>query len=164
MAQAQARFGKPFLVDGVSISQEEAFISQKPTLVLPEDAKKSILDEFGLAPPTRDQLFRVESETSLKERLRRELPRVKNVEFPGEAARLPEVSDAGPFPEQFISPVASQVCYRPLYFENKRTERFGQYVPCVQPFLSAGLFYRDVVILPFRLLVTPPWTFVCDNR
>jgi hypothetical protein len=121
-------------------------------------------DEFSLTPPQRDQLFRVQSEQSLKERFRQELPKLKKVDFPTEASVLPEVPEAARFPERVISPIASQVCYRPLYFEDKRTERFGQYVPCVQPLISAGRFYTDALILPGRLLFTPPWSFVCDNR
>ena len=135
---AQATFGKPVAVDGP--------------------------DEFGLKPPSRDELFRVQSEQSLKERLRQGLPQVKKVDFPKEASYPEMPGDIAPFPEQTVAPIAGQVCYRPLYFEVKRTERFGQYVPCVQPLLSAGRFYGDVIILPGRLLLTPPWTFECDNR
>lgn len=137
-AQAQATFGKPIATQGP--------------------------DEVGLTPPTRDQLFRVQSEQALKERLRQELPKVKKVEFPKDASRPEVPAEVTPFPEHVVSPIAGHVCYRPLYFEDKRTERFGQYVPCVQPLLSAGRFYGDVVILPIRLLKSPPWTFECDNR
>jgi len=138
-AQAQVAFGKPVV---------------------------TVADEFGLAPPTRAQLFRVQSEQALKERFRQEMPKVKNVDFPKDVPPLPEVrgSENAPFPEQTISPIAGQVCYRPLYFEDKRTERFGQYVPYVQPLLSAERFYRDVLLLPCRLVMTPPWSFECDNR
>ncbi len=139
LVHAQATFGKPVGVDGP--------------------------DEIGLTPPTRDDLFRVQSEQSLKERLREALPKVKKVDFP-EDAPLPKSTgvEVAHALDLFAIPISSPVCYRPLYFEDKRTERFGQYVPCVQPFLSAGRFYRDVVILPCRLLLTPPWTYQCDNR
>ncbi len=139
-ARAQAAFGKPAPAD-------EA-------------------DEFGLKPPTREQLFRVQSEQALKERLRQELPKVKKVDFPKDALAPPEVpaDHPAPFAEHVVAPIAGQVCYRPLYFEDKRTERFGLYVPCVQPFLSAGRFYGDVILFPARLVRTPPWTFECDNR
>lgn len=145
-AQSQVGFGKPVAVE------------KSPNETAP--------DEFGLAPPTRTQLFRVQSEQSLKERLRQELPKVKKVDFPKDASKLPEVAeaDAASFPEQVASPVTSQICYRPLYFEDKRTERHGQYVPCVQPLISAGRFYADVVVFPVHVLLTPPWTFQCDNR
>ncbi len=135
-AQALVTFGKPSAVSGA--------------------------DEFGL--PTPEQLFLVQSEHALQQRLRQELSNVKQVDFPTDAP-LPEVSrEFTPYPEQIVSPIVDPVCYRPLYFEAKRTERFGKYVPCVQPLLSAGRFYGDVVILPCRLLWTPPWTYECDNR
>jgi hypothetical protein len=181
LAHAQAAFGKPVAVDESRIPQKKPQVSNpqgpkeivpaaadKPSvpqkLQAPQGPKEPVRDEFGLKPPTRDELFRVQSEQSLKERLRQELPKVKKVDFPKEAS-LPEVpGENAPFPERFVSPIAGQVCYRPLYFEDKRTERFGKYVPCMQPLLSAGRFYGDVAILPCRLLLTPPWTFECDNR
>jgi hypothetical protein len=160
-AQAQVRFGTPLAV-------VEAPIALKPQAPVPnpQGPTETAYDQFGLTPPSRDQLFRVQSEQALKERLRKELPTVKNVAFPGEGTQLREVSggDGQAFPEQVISPVPVQVCYRPLYFENKLTERFGYYVPCIQPLLSTGLFYGDFLILPYKLCQTPPWTFECDNR
>ena len=127
--------------------------------------KPAAVDEFGLMPPTPDQLFRLQSEQALKERLRQELLNVKKVDFPGEGTPLRAITgtDAVPFPDLVIAPVAGQVCYRPLYFENKWTERFGYYVPCVQPLLSAGLFYGNVLLLPYHWCKAPPWTFQCDN-
>ena len=158
-AQVQARFGNPVAVGKAEVPEE----TQVPG---PQNPKQTLPDDLGLTAPTRDQLFRVQSERSLQERLRKELPKVKKVDFPKDATPLREVPDADlvPFPEQVISPIASQVCYRPLYFEDKRTERFGHYVPLVQPFMSAGRFYGDALILPYRLWQTPPWTFECDNR
>jgi hypothetical protein len=155
----QASFERPGGADKVLVPQN----AQAPRSQAP---KETTPDEFGLTPPTRDQLFRVQSEQTLRERLRQGMPKVKKVEFPQEASPLPVVpnADLPPFPGQMIAPIASQVCYRPLYFEDKRTERFGQYVPCVQPLVSAGRFYVDVLILPCRLLLTPPWTFECDTR
>lgn len=91
---------------------------------------------------------------------------MKKVDFPADAPPLREMpgADLPPFPEQAISPIANQVCYRPLYFEDKHTERFGRYVPCVQPLVSAGRFFGDALLLPCRLWKAPLWTFECDNR
>ncbi len=146
IARAQVRFGTPVGTD--------------------QGSKAPDAVEFGLTPPTREQLFRVQSEPSLKERFRRALPNVKNVEFPKEAAKLPDVpaTESAPFPELATAPIGSPVCYRPLYFEDQWTDRYGNYVPCVQPLISAGRFYADVLLLPCRMALTPPWTFECDNR
>ena len=131
-----------------------------------EAASESVVDEFGLTPPTPAQLFCVQSEESLKDRLRQELPNIKNIAFPAGSTRPVASAATGsePFPQQTIAPVSCQVCYRPLYLEDKATERFGSYVPCVQPLLSAGRFYCAAVMLPYRLWQAPPWTFECDNR
>jgi len=164
---AQVSFGKP-------VAAETESVSQSPQLPIPRETQpqgnQGIRDEFGLAPPTRAQLFQVQSEQSQKEvlrqELRQELPNLEKVEFPADAKLPSQAPGAGQtaFPQQFVSPVPNNVCYRPLYFEDKATERFGHYVPYAQPFLSAGCFYGDVIILPYRVWQTPPWTFECDNR
>lgn len=141
-AQAQGTFGAPFVVD--------------------EGGKEP--DDFGLTAPTKAQLFRVQSELELKQRLRQELPKVKMVDFPRDTPLPKTALEAAPLLNRVVAPAGGQVCYRPLYFEDKPTERFGQYVPCVQPLLSAERFYRDFLLLPCRMWLTPPWTFECDNR
>jgi hypothetical protein len=130
----------------------------------PQESKQKDDDEFGLTLPTRDHLFRLQSEQAFLERLRKELPKVKNVEFPKDVPFVPDLEKPVPFPLQTITPVFSQVCYRPLYFEGKRAERFGEYVPCVQPLVSTSRFYVDAIMLPCRLWLKPPWVFECDNR
>ena len=159
-AQPQVKFLQPM----VAVNQTPA--PQGPKTPVAQGPKEVLADEFGLTPPTRDQLFRVQSEQALKDRLRQELPKVKKVEFPKGATPIRETpsADLTPFPERVVFPISGDVCYRPLYFEDKRTERFGHYVPCVQPLLSAGRFYGGVLILPYRMWMAPPWTFECDNR
>jgi hypothetical protein len=160
-----ARFLSP--AEAANTTREEHLV---PNLELGNEAphgqepKQKDDDEFGLTLPTRDQLFRLHSEQSFLERLRKELPKVKNVEFPKDVPFVPEVEKPISFPLQTITPVFSQVCYRPLYFEDKKTERFGKYVPCVQPLVSTSRFYVDVIMLPCRLWLKPPWVFECDNR
>jgi hypothetical protein len=129
-----------------------------------QESKQKDDDEFGLTLPTRDHLFRLQSEQAFLERLRKELPKVKNVEFPKDVPYVPGVEKLIPFGPQTIAPVFSQVCYRPLYFEDKRTERFGEYVPYVQPLVSTTRFYVGVILLPYRMYLQPPWVFECDNR
>jgi hypothetical protein len=155
-----AQFGK-------AIPADETRIPLMPQAIGPKDAApQDVKDEFGLAPPTSAQVFSANSEQTVKEQLRRDLPNVKNVDFPKDAALPPDVPGTGlpPFPVQIANPVVNQVCYRPLYFEDKHTERFGYYVPYAQPLISTGIFYGDVLILPYRMWTAPPWTFQCDNR
>jgi hypothetical protein len=154
----------------MSLSATEAAIAMgnTPALGSPraQEIKKKDDDEFGLKLPTREQLFRLQSEQAFLERLRKELPEAKNVQFPKDVPFVPEVPQEKlvPFPRQSVAPVSGQVCYRPLYFEDKKTERFGEYVPCLQPLVSTTRFYVGVLMLPWRLYVKPPWVFECDNR
>jgi hypothetical protein len=177
--QAQAKFGKPIADEAPRASQENPRVDD-PTVSNAKNVAESAVpqhlrppkapnlpqvlpDDVGPMPPTREQLFRVQSEEVMREWLRQEMPLVKNVDFP-KSATVAFEAGACAFVKQVVAPVASQVCYRPLYFEDKRAERFGQYVPCIQPLISAGRFYGDVILLPYRLWQTPPWTFECDNR
>lgn len=121
-------------------------------------------DEFGLKLPTQDRLFQLESEQAFRERLRQELPKVKNVQFPRDIPFVPEGQTTEVLKHGTVGPVLAPICYRPLYFEDKRSERLGKYVPYLQPLVSTSKFYADVLMLPYRLIATPPWTFECDNR
>lgn len=141
--------------------------AQTPTVrFLPPVASDSqpAVDEFGLGYPTADRLFRLESEQAFRDRLAQELPKVKNVRFPMDVPLISWARPAEPFPEMRVAPVIFPICYRPLYFEDKRTGRFGQYVPYLQPVISLSRFYADVLLLPIHVVTTPPWTFECDNR
>src|ERR1043165_6091211 len=106
-------------------------------------------DDFNFGLSQHD-LFRVESEEAFQERIRQEMAKVKNGVFPKD---VPMVSESNPFRESrnlSAGPVLAPICYRPLYFEDKRTERFGHYYPCVQPLVSLARFGVDVGMLPYR--------------
>ena len=128
-----------------------------------ENKKVKAADDYGMALPTPAELFRVQSEGAFLDRLRQEMPNVKKVEFPRDVPFLPEADPTKSvgYSALTIRPVSGQVCYRPLYFEDRRTERLGGYIPCVQPLVSASRFYCGVLLLPIRMCVTPPWTYEC---
>ena len=46
--------------------------------------------------------------------------------------------------------------HRPLYFEDAPLERHGQSVPKIQPYVSGARFFSSVVLLPQKILATPP--------
>jgi hypothetical protein len=121
-------------------------------------------EENPFAPPTPDELFRADSEARFKERIRQAAAakRLKTL-FPTEAVAKVDVE-----PERIASPLLAQyvpifVCYQPLYFEDKNTERYGWYVPYVQPLLSTGRFYLKTAVLPFSILRQPPCTYECNT-
>lgn len=45
----------------------------------------------------------------------------------------------------------------PVYFDDVAAERYGNHFGILQPFVSAGKFYADYLLLPYRVWLTPPW-------
>ena len=62
--------------------------------------------------------------------------------FPKDAGPAPPPvgSFSTPFPPRQTLLVPTILCYRPLYFEEKNTERYGWTVPGLQPLISTGYF------------------------
>ncbi len=71
----------------------------------------------------------------------------------------PELAEPTPrdWPELAASYVAPINWHLPVYFDDINAERFGNHVGIMQPFLSAAKFYGDVILLPYRAWMTPPW-------
>ena len=52
---------------------------------------------------------------------------------------------------------ASNLCHKPLYFEDIQLERYGHTVgPIKQPFKSAGKFLVQAALLPYQMALYPP--------
>ncbi len=71
----------------------------------------------------------------------------------------PDLRPAKPrqWPQMTASYVAPINWHLPVYFDDINAERFGNHVGIVQPFASAAKFYGDIVLLPYRAWLTPPW-------
>ena len=53
--------------------------------------------------------------------------------------------------------VASNLCHKPLYFEQPRLERYGHALPpVIQPLVSAAHFFISVPLLPYKMGIEPP--------
>jgi hypothetical protein len=106
-----------------------------------------------LLPPPRDRMFRVMNEDALREQIRQE-----NREMvPRQPAIFPEerpVTDEPYAPRDFAAQVSlvepSYVNYKRLYFQDINTERYGWELGFAQPFVSAGLFFADLALLPYH--------------
>jgi len=104
-------------------------------------------------PPSLQRVFRLESEAALKERMVREAKKAGKpyeITFPVE----PVVSRE-PFPGRQWEPMAeviepAYVCYGRLYFEQINSERYGWDFGCLHPLVSVGIFYFDVLTLPYH--------------
>lgn len=52
---------------------------------------------------------------------------------------------------------ASGLCHKPLYFEDRNLERYGQSAhPLLQPVLSGAHFFATIPILPYKMGLEPP--------
>ena len=128
---------------------------------------KGVVDpeEFQLSPPTVDQLFRAESEASVRARIRKAAQerKIKNFEFPKDQP-LPTLAkiDRPVGATLNATSVPGAICYHPLYFEQRLPERYGFFVPVVQPILCAGKFYVDTLALPCRMAFHRPWQWECS--
>ena len=52
------------------------------------------------------------------------------------------------------------LCHQPVYFEEVNLERYGYSTPLsdfTQPFMSAGLFFGGVSVLPYMITAEPVW-------
>jgi hypothetical protein len=144
-------------------------LRQRPGVPLPQAAQQVLQDlpeyQIQLEPPGPERLFRLESEQTLQERMRQEArqrPTLERINFPEEPVLSLQAYAARPFPpaQELVEP--NYVCYRRLYFEDKNSERYGWDLGFIQPFVSAGIFYWDVVTLPYHLGTDPCRKFECS--
>lgn len=118
-----------------------------------------------LEPPGPDRLFRLESEKSYMERIEQEHlqgPEHDRVEFPEEPPVSTDRYQPRMFPRstEFVEP--NYVCYKRLYFEQLNAERYGWDLGIIHPLLSAGIFYWDLVTLPYHMGTEPFRKFECS--
>jgi hypothetical protein len=111
-----------------------------------------------LEVPTLERVTRRESEKDLQERMRQEArnrPNIDRVEFPDEPVLSTETYSARQYPPMTCVVEPNYVCYGRLYFEERNSERFGWDLGVIQPLVSAGIFYWDVITLPYHLGTDP---------
>jgi hypothetical protein len=103
--------------------------------------------------PGPDRIFRLESESALRERLRQEAGPAKSLrqafppEQPVRATTPPPARDQ--VHVALVEP--GFVAYRPPYFEDTNTERYGWEIGLLQPFLSAGRFYTELFTVEYKV-------------
>jgi hypothetical protein len=112
--------------------------------------------QIQLQPPGPGRLFQLDSPRSLYERVRQEYrDRQERIQLPEERA-----STAGPyqprqFPPRTMLAEPNYVCHKRLLFEQRNFERGGWDFGVLQPLLSTGIFYADVITLPYHLATNP---------
>jgi hypothetical protein len=118
-----------------------------------------------LEPPGTERLFRLESEANFQNRLIQEAlgrPRPERIEFPVETPVSTEAYTGRRFPPMGEVVEPTYLCYQRLYFEEKNSERYGWDLGFIQPFVSAGAFWWDLVTLPYHIGTEPCRKFECS--
>jgi hypothetical protein len=147
-----------FLIEGKTPAQE----------ALPKPGKMA--DQY-LTPPRPEQVFRLESESTLLDRMAREaqvgdnplglryqfvLPNYPPAPSPGTLEERPWE----PLPE-IVEP--AYLCYGRLYFEQINQERYGWDLGLLQPLISTGIFYFDLAMLPYNAATEPLRRYECNT-
>jgi hypothetical protein len=117
--------------------------------------------QIQLEPPSRERLFRIEAEDSLFERIKQEFrQRSDRAEFPKEvkSVQLDAVRPPRTHPPMATHYVAPFVCYHPLWFEEKNSERYGWELGVLQPLASATHFFANVALMPYHFTAEKPWS------
>jgi hypothetical protein len=134
---------------------------QKPEQPPRADEKQEYAIQLDIPGPKR--LYQLESEASLKERMRQEArKRGESLVFPEEPVLTKET-----YRGRNWSPMAMQVephfvCYGRLLFEQKNFERYGWDLGVFSPVLGVGKFYLDVALLPYHLGTRPCQQYECS--
>lgn len=143
----------------------------KPPIQPPTDfrqgqplSSQAIAEEEGrFTPPSRSDLYRVDSESTIAERIRqrRKLEGKTPVDFPfEEAMQIRTKMEPRNFQTMTAQVQASYVVYQPLYFQQINHERYGWDLGVFQPIVSTAQFYGDVLLFPYKFAANPPWH--CD--
>lgn len=129
--------------------------------LIPKD--QDLDEEARFEPPTRDELFRLESESSYLQRLKlqRRAARKLEPEIP-EERHITGVLPVRSFLPMQATLFPAYVVYHPLYFQQINAERYGWELGVFQPLISMGQFYGDVALLPYKAATTPPW--LCESN
>jgi hypothetical protein len=76
---------------------------------------------------------------------------MERIQFPEEPVLSRERYTGRSFPVHTEVVEVSYVCHRPLLFEEKNSERYEWDLGILQPVVSAGAFYFDVLALPYHV-------------
>jgi hypothetical protein len=127
-----------------------------PPIIAPDDFENPV--PGGLKDGGPNQVVRLESEANFNRRLVQKVRQKQTVSGIPERAAFPEEPvittkkyAARTFPGHLLLVEPAYVCYGPLLFQEKNAERYGWDLGIIQPPLQAGIFFADVVTLPYHL-------------
>jgi hypothetical protein len=108
------------------------------------------------APPVADEAFKPLDQIQVVPRLDRPvLPEDRATDlFSPPAPASPEALRRADWQTSVYAWTPPEFFHRPLYFDDQPLERYGQSVhPRLQPAVSTGKFFKDVVFLPYYLVI-----------
>lgn len=76
---------------------------------------------------------------------------------------IDETFPGGMPPDVFLSYTPWTFCYRPLYFEDIKLERYGENIGYAQTGLSGVRFFGSILALPYKMTNRPPRSCQCSN-
>jgi len=113
---------------------------------------------FGLADGGPNEVVRLESEANFRRRLTQRNRQKSDsgtdrTTFPDEPVvstkTVKHVERALPGHMLLVEP--AYVCHGPLWFEERNAERYGWDLGIIQPPIQAGIFFADVLTLPYHI-------------
>ncbi|MEY4393147.1 MAG: hypothetical protein RL595_396 [Planctomycetota bacterium] len=114
--------------------------------------------QIQLDPPGSERLFRLESEDSLRERMRQEkrsLDQLERLNFPSDVSLTNRKYDAQwrsthwAIHDRKVEPF--YLTYDKLFFMEINSERYGWDLGFAQPFVSTAVFFFDFAFLPYKM-------------
>src|SRR5687767_5026397 len=76
---------------------------------------------------------------------------MERIQFPEEPVLSRERYRGRNWPQTTRLVEPAYVCHGPLYFEELNSERYGWDLGLAQPILSTGIFYFDLLTLPYQV-------------
>ncbi len=153
--------GRPVTVQAPQVAAAMPVRYQPATPGVGEASQPSY--QIQLEPPGLGKLATVlQTDASLQERIRQETlsnpsTATERVEFPDEPilSRDRYAGRGNLWQQRGIVAEPNFVNYRKLLFQDVNAERYGWDLGFIQPFVSYGLFLKDVALLPMHLFNDP---------
>jgi hypothetical protein len=130
------------------------------------DPNEGTVIRIKTTPPSPEELFRLETESQFRERIRNETRGLMD-KF--------EVPDFQPPPGrplarfrgwnlQSVVAEPDRLCFVRLLFVPRADERYARDLGGLQPVVSTGYFYFDLAKMPFAVVSRPCSWMQCDNH
>jgi hypothetical protein len=136
--------------------------------VMPPPAK--VQEKSSSSSPDPQRVFRLESESELRQRMSREAKQGINplkLRYEAVFPTYPPVRPPVPFARVW-EPLGERIepaylCYGRLYFEQLNGERYGWDLGPLHPLIAAGTFYFDVAAWPYHAATDPLRCYECNT-